>query len=326
MKRKWFAGTLGAFALVAGSAWSGINAAQAVSFEPPADNAAPRETTGGASRGNFFAPPADNAAPRETTGGASRGNFFAPPADNAAPRESTGGASRGDFFAPPADNASPRETVGGASRSEDAFDAESESVKTSGPSRDTRSNIYGATSFETGPSAPSMLAVMPETFFGTTVEARPTILVYVPRSTAQEAVFSLKNEAKDTVYEMSLEVPTAGGVVAIEMPTSAPALAVEENYQWYVAIKMEGELTPSSPFVDGWVKRIEPSAELSQVLNQSDAITKVEALGKNGVWYDTAARLAELAEDRSDSEMANHWYELLQSVGLDGIASAPIVM
>lgn len=346
MRRNYFAGTLGAVALVVGTAWSAIGTAHAVTFQPPSDNTAPRSATGGASRGSFFTPPPDSASPREATGGASRGSVFTPPSDNASPRQATGGASRGDFFVPPSDNASPREatggasrgdfftpppedgtprnTSGGASRGEGLFEAGNEAMDTT--SGLSRGNAYGTAAYEAGSAAHSMLAVMPDSFYGTTVEARPTVLVYVPHSSATEAVFSLKDEARNTLYEMPVAVPAAGGVIAVEMPADAPELAVGENYQWYMAIKLDEALSPSSPFVDGWVKRIEPSAELANALDQGNALAKVEALGANGVWYDTAARLAMLTEDQADDTMANHWHELLESVGLDDIAAAPIVM
>lgn len=351
VKRDLLAGTLSALALLVGASWSEQSAANAVSFEPPSDNAAPRETTGGASRsgvftppadnaaplettggasrGDFFTPPADNAVPQETTGGASRGDFFTPPVDNAAPQETTGGASRGDFFTPPADNAAPQETTGGASRSENSFDISGDDSMVEpadSTSRTSRGNAYGVTYSETGAAVPAMLAVMPESFYGTTVEAHPTILVYVPQSDADEAVFSLKDESRNTVYETSVTVPVTGGILAIEMAEDAPALTVGENYQWYVAIKVEEDLSPSSPFVDGWVKRIELSAALSESLQQRDVIAQIKALGASGVWYDTVARLAKLADDRDDAVVANHWYELLESVGLDAIATAPIAI
>lgn len=169
------------------------------------------------------------------------------------------------------------------------------------------------------------MAITPDSFFGTTLEARPTILVYIPASNAQEAIFSLKDEAKELVFQMTVAVPSQGGVVAVEMPESAPELAVDANYQWYVAIKLDNELTPASPFVDGWVKRITPSSELAASL-AGEGLADIEALGANGVWYDTAAQLAMLNSEQADEAISGHWYELLESVGLEEVATAPIVM
>ena len=312
--------SFGALALVLGAALTQTGAAHAVSFTPPAEGA-PRGTTGGASRGSFFTPDPDNAAPRGTTGGASRGGFFTPDPDNATPRGTTGGASRGDFFTPPADSAAPRGTTGGASRG--GVEASTEAMGTTNGS--SRSNLYGETAVVPISSMTSMLAVMPESFFGTTIEARPTILVYVPASNATEAVFSLKDEVKDSVYEMTLPVPSAGGVVAVELPESAPELAVNQNYQWYLALKLDGELQPGSPFVDGWVKRVAPNDELVASLG-GDTLTEIEALGSDGIWYDTVAKLAALRVEQPDEEITQHWHELLESVGLAEISAVPIVV
>ena len=352
--------SLGAFALVLGAALTQTGAAYAVSFTPPADgaprgttggasrgsfftppadgaprgttggasrggfftpapdSAAPRGTTGGASRGDFFTPPSDSAAPRGTTGGASRGGFFTPAPDSAAPRGTTGGASRGEFFAPPPDSGTPRGTTGGASRS-----GTEEAIRTTNGS--SRSNIYGETAVVPASSMTSMLAVMPDSFFGTTLEARPTILVYVPASNAHEAVFSIKDEVKDSVYEMTVPVPTSGGVVAVELPAEAPELTVDQNYQWYLALKLDNELEPASPFVDGWIKRIAPSDELAASLD-GDRLTEIAALGSDGIWYDTAAKLAALQVEQPDEAITQHWHELLESVGLAEISTVPIVV
>ncbi len=332
MKQHRLAKTWGIAALTAvsaiGTGWRYPNAAYAVTFEPPTDQAphsttggasrssvftppndlAPVNTTGGSSRGGFFTPPADNATPQNGTAGASRGNFFAPPADNAAPHNAAGGASRSDSFAPPPENATPQNTSGGAARGEGL----------------ARSNVYGVTYSPEGVTIPAMMAVMPDTFYGTTLEARPTVLVYTPASNAEEAIFSLKDEAKNMVYQMPVAIPAGGGVMAIELPADAPELAVGENYQWYVAMKLDNELSPASPFVDGWISRIAPEPQLTTALSQGDALAKVEALGAHGIWYDTAAQLALLKEADGSEVMSTHWYELLEAVGLAEIASAPI--
>jgi len=321
MKRNWLASGLGTAALVAGTAWTQTGAAHAVMFTPSAGDAAPRSTTGGASRGNMFTPSAGEASPRGATGGASRGGLFTPPARNGAARGTTGGASRGGFFSPPPDAASPQGATGGASRG--IFTDSSEALATTNSS--ARSNLYGETSTLPTSIGTSMLAVMPDSFFGKTVQARPTILVYVPASNASEAVFSIKDEVKDSVYERVVAIPSSGGVVAIDLPSSAPELTVDQNYQWYLALKIDGALKPSSPFVDGWVKRVGQNSEMAASTG-GDAITEIEALGANGIWYDTAAKLASLQAGQDDEAISQHWYELLESVGLADIAAAPIVM
>jgi hypothetical protein len=322
---------IGAIALLSSTA------AYAVTFTPPTDNTAPGASTGGASRGSFFTPPADSAAPRRAGGGASRGSFFTPPADSPAPRRAGGGASRGSFFTPPADSPAPRRAAGGAARGESPEPQvpvapatpqrqlfPEDSAQSMAPAR---GNEYGGS-----PDSPffGMLGLMPQSFYGTTIATHPTILVYLPASEAQEAVFSLKDEDRNLRYYVT--VPTSGkaGVYAFQMPTDVPALAVNANYQWFVALKREGSLTPGSPFVDGWIKRIEASPQLSAAmaasLAEGDLLAQAKVLGGAGVWYDTVATLALLRSQQPESEaIAAHWNELLTSVELQDISSAPLI-
>lgn len=302
MKHRYLASALSSFVLITGSA---CTSAYAITFTPPANGGAPSQATGGASRGSYFTPTASNGAPSQATGGASRGQLFTPAAGSGAPQQATGGASRGQLFTPAAGSGAPQQASGGASRVGTYY---------------INPSVVGAT----GPAA--VIALLPQTFYGTTVSERPTFLVYVPASNATEAVFSLKDAGGNLQYQMTIPVAGKVGVMAIELPTEAPALAVGQNYQWLVAIKIDGQLSPSTPYVDGWVQRIQPSAELMASLQQEDALKRAEALGKNGVWYDCAATLAQVyATQPSDTTLTKQWAELLSSVGLQEISTMPIV-
>lgn len=301
MNYQSIAGTLGIVALVASSAWTPV---QAVPFTPPPGNGAPSQATGGASRGNLFVN-TRNRTVRRATGGASRGSIFQPRANRRAPQRAVGGASRGGFFQPARANRAPRFTAGGASRT-------------------GRQELDPSIVASTGPAA--MLALLPQTYYGTTVSERPTILVYLPATGADRALFSLKDEAGNTVYETEIAVSKEAGVRTIVLPKEAPALEVEKNYQWFLALKVDGRLNPSTPYVDGWIQRIQPSAELAAALKQGNALERAKALGANGVWYDCVATLALLRTGQPKNEsLAQQWSELLESVELSTIDQAPMV-
>jgi Domain of Unknown Function (DUF928) len=337
VKQILLSSTLGILALLAGTVE--LKAAYAIPFSPPGDSGLPRTSTGGASRGGFI-PPADNSLPRTSTGGASRGSFI-PPTDNSLPRTSTGGASR-DGFIPPADNSLPRTSTGGASR--DGFVPPSDNATphqtTGGASREgflpppgnpaprmtvggaSRTNLYGYLPSQAGSPALPMLAVTPQSFYGTTLAAHPTILVYVPSSNAQDAVFSLKDEAGNTLYQTLVAVPDGAGVVAIQLPEAAPALEADKNYQWFFALMIDGTLSPSTPYVDAWIKRIQPDAALAQALQQGDAHKQADILAAKGVWYDSVAMLADLRMVQpADATLTADWHELLDSVGLGEVST-----
>jgi hypothetical protein len=300
MKHRYLTSALSVITLILSSTWA---SAYAVTFTPPSKNSAPRQATGGASRGNLFTPAKGNSAPRQATGGASRGNLFTPAKGNSAPRQASGGASRGNLFTPSKGNSAPRQASGGASR-----------VGT----------YYLNPSAAGEPAA--LIALLPQSFYGTTIAERPTVLVYLPASNAQEAVFSLKDEVGNTKYQTTIPVAGKAGVIAVKLPANAPALALGKNYQWFLALKVDGTLSPSTPYVDGWIQRIQPTAELATAMQQQDLLKRAATFGKNGVWYDCVATLAALHTTQpNNAAIIKQWEELLSSVSLKDIATVPLV-
>jgi hypothetical protein len=170
-----------------------------------------------------------------------------------------------------------------------------------------------------------MLAVLPNSFYGTTLAGHPTILVYLPASTAREVVFSLKDEAKNLHYHTTLPISGESGIVTIKMPENAPPLEVGKNYQWYVALKLDGALSPKTPFVDGWIKRIAPQANLEKALAGKSALQQADILAAKGVWYDCSAILAALIlANPTDETVIKEWQELLTSVQLPQLTTSPL--
>jgi hypothetical protein len=168
-----------------------------------------------------------------------------------------------------------------------------------------------------------MLAMTPQTFYGTTLLAHPTLLVYVPTTHAQEAIFSLKDEEQNMIYQATVLLTGKGGVVAIQLPENAPALEVGKSYQWYFALKLDGTLSPNSPYVDAWIQRIEPSVDLAQRLEQGTSLQNVATLAAHGIWYDCASTLTALRmSDSRDTTVTERWHQLLNSVGLEAVVAA----
>jgi Domain of Unknown Function (DUF928) len=321
MKHNFFAGSLGAIALLTAVSFNTLETASAISFTPPSDNSTPSQATGGASRGSFM-PPTDNSAPSQATGGASRGSFM-PPSDNSAPSQASGGASRGSFT-PPTDNASPQSATGGASRSS-FTPPSSNSAPQSAVGGASRTNLYGDVAVSASEQIVSMIALTPSSFYGTTLSERPTILVYLPASNAQEAIFSLKDASENMVDQLVIPISGEAGTIAIQLPADAPALEIGQNYHWYVALKLDSRLSPSSPYVDAWIKRIELTADLANALKEGNTLENSSTLAENGIWYDSVALLATLRATQPDEEALNsEWQELLTSVGLMDIAIAPL--
>ncbi len=312
--------SLGAIALFIGTIYFSSNSANAINFTPPPDSSTPRQGSGGASRSTFqFTPPPSNSSPRQGSGGASRSGFTPPPS-NSSSRQGSVKNPRDDDFTPPPSNSSSRQGSGTNPRNDDFTP----------PADNTKPHQSSGGSARTSSQNAQRLGVkplVPESYYGTTLQEHPTILVYVPASNAQEAVFSIKDENKNMVHQIIVPLSGVAEVISLKLPETAPALQINQNYQWYFALKADGELTPRSPFVDGWVKRIEPNFQITQALQNTDTLETAAIFAAHGVWYDCAAILASLqAAQPSDKNLQAHWEELLHSVGLVEIASAPLAV
>jgi Domain of Unknown Function (DUF928) len=172
----------------------------------------------------------------------------------------------------------------------------------------------------------SVSPLLPHTNMGLTLEARPTIFVYVPKTSAREAFFSLQDEDKNHHHQMSVQLPSHGGVIGIQLPYDAPALQVGKNYKWSLVTICGQALEPDNPQVSGWVRRVTPNDSLT-ALKSTEPLESAIQLAKKGVWYDTLSLFAQLRQERpNDSNLAQHWHELLYSVGLGAIATEPVVI
>ncbi|MEM7725939.1 MAG: DUF928 domain-containing protein [Cyanobacteria bacterium P01_A01_bin.45] len=308
MKPKVIASTLGIFALISSGAFIPFETAHAVIFNPPPDQSAPSTTAGGASRsnGSLFAPKPDQSAPSRTAGGASRnGSLFAPKPDQSAPSTTAGGASRsnGSLFAPKPDQSAPKQTAGGSSREGDKYLSISEnSIEQPGV----------------------ILALLPKAYFGTTISQNPKILVYLPASPARKGIFSLKDAQGNTLHQMNVSVSGKAEVISIKVPIN---LQFEKNYQWFFALQVDQTLSPRTPYVNGWIQRIQPDEKIIKSMQQKDLLKQAKAFGQGGVWYDCIATLAKLRDIQPTNPSVNkHWSELLASVRLKQIGKAPLVV
>ncbi|MFP4221312.1 MAG: DUF928 domain-containing protein [Phormidium sp.] len=218
---------------------------------------------------------------------------FIPPNEEP-PRQTQGGASRGDVtFIPPNDD--PPVNTGGAG------------------SRDTTSELR---------------ALLPSDHYGQTTQGYPSFFVYVPRTSARLAFFSVLTEDGDGHYQGYVPI-TEMGVMRLELPDTVPALETGQTYQWHFALVTEERLRPDSPRVSGWVRRVAPNEDLKAVVGQSKgrrSLPLANAYGRQGIWYDALSTLADLRQNRPDASVVSQsWDDLLNQVGLAAIANEPFL-
>lgn len=207
-------------------------------------------------------------------------------------------------FKPPGEPA-PKETAGGASRTGFGETAACSSARTG--------------------IGKSVTPVLPRNNIGLTLTEHPTVFVYIPQTTARKAFFSIQDEENNHVYQTGIELPSQPGVMQLKLPPSAPGLKANKNYKWSLVMICTADLEPDSPFVSGWIRRVEYKTNIRNN-NKTITLDSVSKLAETGIWYDTLATLAQLRMNQPNNQLFfTSWQDLLDSVGLDTIANEPLV-
>ncbi len=204
-------------------------------------------------------------------------------------------------FEPPGDRA-PKQANGGASRN------------------------GGQCPSDAAETSKSLTPLIPGTNLGLTIAERPTLFAYIPATSAKQVFFSIQEESGKHLYQTMLPLPASAGAIGIPLPKEAPPLQVGKNYLWSVVMVCGEELEPDSPMASGWIRRTEARAAVSDRTEAGATLEAAAELAEAGIWYDTLAALAQLRRSQPENaEITANWQELLQSVGLEAIATEPLV-
>lgn len=133
---------------------------------------------------------------------------------------------------------------------------------------------------------PLMQPLLPEGRYGLTTKARPGIVVDIPETSAQQVLLSIRNESDNSVYQAMLAIPETSGPVSFRLPEDAPPLAIDQTYRWSLTFICGDYYTPGDPAVVGWVRRVEPSAEMTESMAARSPDEQAQWLSENGYWYD----------------------------------------
>lgn len=159
----------------------------------------------------------------------------------------------------------------------------------------------------------------------------PTLWFYVPYASAPDTSttmpisvrFSLRDVRGrralfDGVPFEPIVIPLSGtpGIIGIRLPK---ALEPEKEYRWYLTVICDA--TEDGPSVDGWLRSMQPSADLLRQLKQASVEERLVLYKNANIWSD---RLTLLAERRDRSSPGEEWTKLLQEIGLAELAQEAI--
>lgn len=168
-----------------------------------------------------------------------------------------------------------------------------------------------------------LTALVPSEQFGLTWAERPTVWVYLPKTSARQIVLSVR-AGRQPFAQRFLPITGERGIVGIALLENSPPLEVGKSYQWAVVLVCGDRPSPNDPFVTGWVQRATPGQTFNQ---QQSALERAARYGEQGIWYDTLTILAEARRSQpNNSELTKIWTNFLAqpSVGLGAIGEEPL--
>ncbi len=170
--------------------------------------------------------------------------------------------------------------------------------------------------------------LVPKDQVGLTFSARPSFFLFVPSGGPKTIDFLLLNDdGSEIIYQNVITLTSSPGVVRFDLPTDAPALKSGKQYYWYFTLNCDPAKGPSgNPSVEGWIERVAPDATIAKQLAQAKPGDRPAIYAESGIWFETLTSLADLRQKTpGDGKLVEDWQTLLKSVGLEAVATEPLV-
>lgn len=164
--------------------------------------------------------------------------------------------------------------------------------------------------------------LIPQSGVGLTTTAHPTLLVYIPPTTATQAHLTLRDHEQRGLYQSRIQLAKTGGIVRITLSSNSPALTVGQTYHWSLALLCQPTQT-DMPIAKGQIRRVERSVVGD---GQPSLFAQAISYGQKGVWHDMLTTLATLRQTQPENRvLQTNWVEILQAEELGAIADTPLL-
>lgn len=178
----------------------------------------------------------------------------------------------------------------------------------------------------TGDAAITLDVLAPDDI-GTTTLEQPSLFWF--QSKPGDAKFELtllqENKVKPLV-QVKVERSTKAGIQRLKLADHAVKLTPGVEYQWVVALVTDADNRSKDLVASGVIKRIEPTPELKEKIQQATPASRASIYADAGIWYDALAVLSDQIEAQpEDKSLRETRAELLRQVGLKTAAQSEAV-
>jgi tetratricopeptide (TPR) repeat protein len=164
-----------------------------------------------------------------------------------------------------------------------------------------------------------LVAIIPSDQLGLTSLAQPTLLFYIPPTSAQTLQVRLEDSAGAVLYEKTLKTPKKSGFAGFNFAEfkDSPSLKPETTYQWTFTLQCNPQDTSADVTVSGMIRRINLNPILESQLKNMSNRDRATLYANNGLWYDAVKALDQARQSNpTDTRLAEDWSALLKSINL----------
>ncbi len=183
------------------------------------------------------------------------------------------------------------------------------------------------------PQSPQLTSVFPEDDLGYSTDPYPAFQWYMPRNNASHVEFNLYEVVSEEdgiyqpIYQAAFLPSPRAGIATLRLPqtTGLAPLNSDTHYYWSVDVYCPDESTALMT-AEGFVEVLAPDPSLADALANSSGVERAAIAAENSVWFDATRALTErLQVHPNDPEAIESWQILLESIGLENIAEAPLL-
>lgn len=173
-----------------------------------------------------------------------------------------------------------------------------------------------------------LVALIPQEIVDINASTSTKLFFYVPKIKKQKTLeFVLRNEKDELMYEAFMT--TKGeGIMSVDIPTDIQADLTQKdtNYHWYLSMICNSKQRSRDIVVEGWMRNSPMDVAIQQELDTVDSVAQADMYYQEGFWYDALSVLASDRFSETDKPIIRaKWSELLESIGLEELASEPFI-
>jgi Domain of Unknown Function (DUF928) len=174
-------------------------------------------------------------------------------------------------------------------------------------------------------SSQKLIALVPPSGQGLTIQAHPTFFWYLPENSAQKLKFTIRDQQKVIVYALEYVIPQTlkPQIMSLTLPSFVDNQSLKIGQEYDLRLDVFCQFNDDVPitFVENTIKRVAPNSTLPPNMNNISLLSQMGIYAEAGLWYDTLLSLVKLRNLYPNvPEFDLAWIKLLNSINLEGIA------